>query len=94
MENSNVTSEKNCVFCNIANHKKELLYEDDLIVMFHDIKPMAQVHIQVVPKRHIKNVNYLIKEDIVLLTHMKEKASEYIKSRYEHTNAKEISNLM
>lgn len=92
MENSKVNQHINCVFCDIVNQKKLLLYEDDLIVMFHDIKPMAKVHIQVVPKRHIKNVNYLIKKDIELVVHMKEKASEYIISNYEPKN--EISNIM
>ncbi len=74
-----------CIFCEIIKEKKEIIYEDDIFVLFHDIKPEAQVHIQAVPKIHIKNINSLNKGHIQLLHHMKEKSTEYIKILYGDT---------
>ncbi len=44
-----------CIFCKIANHEIEVaaLYEDDDIIAFPDINPVAPVHILAVPKDHI-----------------------------------------
>jgi histidine triad (HIT) family protein len=44
-----------CIFCKIANKEipTEFLYEDDLVVAFRDIHPIAPVHILIIPKRHI-----------------------------------------
>lgn len=72
----------NCKFCSIIQDKMELIYEDDIIVLFHDIKPEAKIHIQSVPKIHIDNINHLTKNDIKLLKHMKEKSAEFIKKIY------------
>lgn len=49
---------ENCIFCKIANKEipVELLYEDDLVVAFKDIKPIAPVHILVIPKQHIESI--------------------------------------
>ena len=52
-----------CIFCRIiAGHhtdNKSIIYEDDTLVVFPDIRPAGVVHLQVVPKRHIINVNSL-----------------------------------
>lgn len=46
-----------CLFCKIAKGEipSNKLYEDEDIIAFHDIKPIAPVHILVVPKTHIKS---------------------------------------
>lgn len=48
-----------CIFCKIAAKKipAELVYEDDLVVSFADIKPLAPVHLLIIPKRHIASIN-------------------------------------
>ena len=50
-----------CVFCKIS--KKEvpavMLYEDDKVMAFKDIRPSAPVHILVVPKEHIESITRL-----------------------------------
>lgn len=45
----------NCVFCKIVNGEipKEFAYEDDTIVAFDDINPVAPVHLIIIPKEHI-----------------------------------------
>lgn len=71
-----------CIFCNIVEKKQNILFEDDLVVIFKDIYPCASVHLQAVPKKHIKNINYLTKEDINLIKHMKLKSLEYLTENY------------
>lgn len=49
----------NCIFCKIA-HKEistDLYYESDDVIAFADIKPIAPVHILIVPKMHIASMN-------------------------------------
>ncbi|HRY52316.1 MAG TPA: histidine triad nucleotide-binding protein [Candidatus Portnoybacteria bacterium] len=47
-----------CLFCKIANKEipVELLFEDDLVVAFKDIKPIVPIHILIIPKEHIESV--------------------------------------
>jgi histidine triad (HIT) family protein len=50
-----------CIFCKIVQKKipAEILYEDDLVIAFPDINPIAPVHILIIPKKHIASVNDL-----------------------------------
>lgn len=50
-----------CIFCDIANHQvsDSLLYEDELVVAFKDVRPIVPVHILVIPKKHIASINEL-----------------------------------
>jgi histidine triad (HIT) family protein len=47
-----------CIFCKIVSGaipcKK--IYEDDEVIAFHDIKPMAKVHFLIVPKLHLETL--------------------------------------
>ena len=45
----------NCIFCKIINKEipSEVVYEDDKVLAFKDINPVAPVHILVIPKKHI-----------------------------------------
>lgn len=45
----------------------DIVYEDDEIMAFKDAYPVAPVHILVVPKKEIANLNYMKEEDIQLL---------------------------
>ncbi len=44
-----------CIFCQIAAHERsaQIVYEDDQVVAFHDVNPIAPVHILVIPREHI-----------------------------------------
>jgi histidine triad (HIT) family protein len=52
-----------CIFCKIINGdiKSEKIYENDKILAFADINPIAPVHILVIPKIHINGVDSLDK---------------------------------
>lgn len=50
-----------CIFCKIANKEipSNLVYENENVVAFNDINPVAPVHILVIPKKHIESLNEL-----------------------------------
>ncbi|MBI2625891.1 HIT domain-containing protein [Candidatus Parcubacteria bacterium] len=50
--------EPECIFCRIAAHEvpKTFRHEDDVLMVFDDIRPSAPVHLLIVPKRHISSV--------------------------------------
>jgi histidine triad (HIT) family protein len=45
----------------------KIVYEDDLVIAFHDINPSAPVHILIVPKREVPTVNDVTPEDEMAL---------------------------
>jgi len=47
-----------CLFCRIARGEipSRKLYEDDDVLAFHDIHPIAPVHFLVIPKLHIPSM--------------------------------------
>ncbi|MCX7710326.1 MAG: histidine triad nucleotide-binding protein [Clostridia bacterium] len=48
----------NCIFCKIINKEipSTVVYEDDRVLAFKDIQPVAPVHVLIVPKKHIPSV--------------------------------------
>lgn len=60
---------EDCIFCKIVNKQipSDIVYEDEQILAFKDINPLAPVHILVVPKKHISSVMELSKEDEILV---------------------------
>ena len=58
-----------CLFCKII--KKEIpstiIYEDEEILAFRDINPVAPVHVLVIPKKHISSLVELKPEDEALV---------------------------
>lgn len=52
---------ENCIFCKIANKEIEtnILYENNNIIAFPDINPIAPVHVLIIPKKHIASINDL-----------------------------------
>ncbi|MHB9128064.1 MAG: HIT domain-containing protein, partial [Candidatus Humimicrobiaceae bacterium] len=47
-----------CIFCKIANKeiKSTFIYEDEEIVIFKDVNPVAPVHLLAIPKKHISSI--------------------------------------
>ena len=50
---------KECVFCKIIKREipSKIEFENDKVIAFRDIKPIAPIHILIVPKKHIKNLS-------------------------------------
>ncbi len=64
--------EKDCIFCKIVRGEipSKKVYEDELVYAFHDINPVAPVHILVIPKKHIKGIHWAQEEDESLIGHL------------------------
>jgi histidine triad (HIT) family protein len=58
-----------CIFCKIVKKEipAEVVYEDEAIMAFKDVKPVAPVHILIIPKLHIPSVNHLEMENKTLM---------------------------
>lgn len=54
----------------------QIVYEDDLVFAFRDIKPAAPTHVLIVPKKPIPRVAEASAEDQQLLGHLMLKATE------------------
>jgi histidine triad (HIT) family protein len=64
--------ENSCIFCSIAQEKTptELIYKNQNLVVFKDIKPHAPVHLLIVPKQHIRSINDLTATDLPLVSEL------------------------
>lgn len=59
-----------CIFCKIARGEipSNKVYEDDDMLAFHDINPMAKVHVLVIPKKHIANVDDIDESNVEVVS--------------------------
>lgn len=63
---------EDCVFCKII-HKElpaDIVYEDEEILAFKDIKPVAPVHILIIPKEHIPDMTAVTADHVDLIGKM------------------------
>ncbi|MGL4820194.1 MAG: histidine triad nucleotide-binding protein [Bacilli bacterium] len=60
---------EDCVFCKIIRGElpADVVYENEDVIVFYGLHSMAPVHVLVVPKKHIRNVNDFEASDAVLL---------------------------
>ena len=58
MEKMDVSLVENCIFCKIIRKEipANVVYEDDMVIAFKDINPVAKIHIVVIPKKHIESL--------------------------------------
>ena len=58
-----------CIFCKIIAGEipSRKIYEDDDVLVFHDIAPVAPVHFMLIPKRHIASLGECTAEDAAIL---------------------------
>ena len=58
-----------CVFCKIARKQipAEIVYEDEDVLAFCDLHPIAPIHVLVIPKKHIASVADISKNDVPLV---------------------------
>ena len=51
-------SEADCIFCKIARGEMdaEVVYEEDDVLAFEDINSKAPVHVLVIPRQHVANL--------------------------------------
>jgi histidine triad (HIT) family protein len=66
-----------CIFCKMVREEipANVVYEDDIILAFHDIDPQAPVHVLIVPKEHIPTTLDLKEDKKELVGHIYRVAS-------------------
>ncbi|MGX2041121.1 histidine triad nucleotide-binding protein [Methylocaldum sp. MU1018] len=61
-----------CLFCKMVagDIKPAVVYENDHVLAFRDIRPRAPVHVLIVPKRHIPTLDDLPEDDSALASEL------------------------
>lgn len=61
-----------CIFCKIVSNeaKATIVYRDEQVTAFRDVRPVAPTHILIVPNKHIESVGTLEAEDEPLMGHI------------------------
>lgn len=70
-----------CLFCKIISGEipSNKVYEDDKIIAFYDISPMAPVHVVIIPKEHICCADELNGENSQVVAHIFSKIPQIAK---------------
>ena len=84
----------NCIFCMIAEGTipSTKVYEDDQILAFRDINPMAPTHILVIPKMHIPSVDGITAENSAVVAHIFEVIPKIAKAENLENGYRVVSN--
>lgn len=55
-----------CIFCKIVSGEipSTKVFENDKVLAFRDLNPVAPVHVLVIPKKHIGSVNDITDENV------------------------------
>ena len=69
-------NESDCIFCKIVAGKipSRKVYEDDDMLAFQDIHPLAPVHFMIIPKKHVDSLAAVTDADAEILGKMMAKA--------------------
>ncbi|KAF1029235.1 MAG: Purine nucleoside phosphoramidase [Burkholderia plantarii] len=67
-----MSHDPDCLFCKIAAGEipSAKVHEDDEFVTFRDIRPAAETHVLVIPRRHLSTLSAVGPEDAPLLGRM------------------------
>ena len=63
---------EDCLFCKIVAKEipADIVYEDESMLSFTDINPVAPYHLLIIPKKHIATINDLSAQDSGLIAKM------------------------
>lgn len=62
---------EDCIFCKIARKEiGNLIYENEFAAAFDDLNPQAPIHVLIIPKKHIQNIEDLKEEDFRYVAEM------------------------
>ena len=69
---------QDCIFCKIIAKEigSSVVFEDDRVLAIHDIKPLAPVHVLIMPKQHLASLEDIDESHIELLGYMQYRARE------------------
>ncbi|MEM7183474.1 MAG: histidine triad nucleotide-binding protein [Spirochaetota bacterium] len=71
-----------------------IVYEDDKILAFEDINPVAPVHILFIPKKFLQSLDSMQEEDAALIGYIHLKISEYAREKgLDKTGYRVVNNM-
>lgn len=72
-----------CIFCKIAAGEipSTKVYEDEKVLAFKDINPLAPVHILVIPKTHIESAVAITSENSAVVSYIFEVIAKIVKEQ-------------
>jgi len=61
-----------CIFCKIIAGEipSDIVYQDEEVVAFRDINPLAPTHLLIIPKKHIPSLASISETESPLIGHM------------------------
>ena len=67
-----------CIFCQIVAGKMptDIVYQDEKVVAFRDINPVAPTHLLIIPKKHIPSLAHLSETELPIIGHMVKVANQ------------------
>ena len=67
-----------CIFCQIVDGKipGDIVYQDEEVIAFRDINPVAPTHLLIIPKKHISSLAHLADAEAPLIGHMVKVANQ------------------
>ena len=70
-----------CIFCKIAagEVQSQIVHEDDQVLVFKDLNPIAPTHLLVIPRKHIARVSDAGEADEALLGRLQLVAADVAK---------------
>ncbi len=70
-----------CIFCQIVAGKvpSDTLYQDEKVMAFRDIHPLAPSHVVIIPKKHISSLLQLSDADLPLVADLVKVANQLAK---------------
>jgi|SRR5580704_3287846 histidine triad (HIT) family protein len=73
-----MATDLDCIFCLIIQKKMkaDIIAETDRVIAFHDVNPVANLHVLILPKLHVANINEMTKENAGFLVDMMMLAKE------------------
>jgi histidine triad (HIT) family protein len=76
-----------CIFCMIANKEipAHIIYENEHVISFLDINPLAKGHCLVIPKKHYKDVFDMPANELNKVIEAAKQVSVLIKNKLEIT---------
>ena len=84
-----------CIFCKIINGEipSTKVYEDDKVVAFNDINPVAPMHVLVIPKKHYESILEIDDNDMDIIGHIHRVIKQIVTEKgYDKTGFRIINN--
>ncbi len=75
---SSEESNTDCIFCKISSGEipSQILYQDEDVVVFPDVRPLTPVHLLVIPRKHITSLAEMAGDETPIIGKMVKVANQ------------------